>query len=115
MRLFVAIDLPPDARLAIVNEQHRIASALTSVRLVNAEQMHVTLVFLGDVPDARVAAVVETIKLDVEMPPFDIVFGGAGVFPPRGAPRALWIGINEGQDRVIALQQILADRLGAVG
>ena len=31
--------------------------------------------------------------------PFDIVFSGAGVFPPRGAPRVLWIGIGAGVDR----------------
>src|SRR5436305_1833733 len=111
MRLFVALDLPTDAKIAIAEQQHRLAAALTSVRLVTFEALHVTLVFLGDVADTQVPAVADAIATGVDLAPFDIVFGGAGVFPPRGAPRALWIGINEGQDRVIALQQILADRL----
>jgi 2'-5' RNA ligase len=115
MRLFVAIDLPPDVKQAIVKEQQRIVAALASVRLVKPEQMHVTLAFFGEVPDARVPSVVETINLDVEMPPFDIVFGGAGVFPPRGAPRALWMGVAEGAEHLVALQAVLAGRVAALG
>jgi RNA 2',3'-cyclic 3'-phosphodiesterase len=126
MRLFVAADLPDAAREAIAAEQKRIASALTkeqrepsrrggALRWVKAEHSHLTLVFLGDVEDARVASVVESVGRNVDAAPFEIVFDGLGLFPPRGAPRVLWIGVDAGADALIDLQRELARRIAALG
>src|SRR5258705_11003161 len=45
-------------------------------------------------------------------PPFRFELGGVGAFPPRGAPRALWIGVKSGAEHVIQVQSLLAGRLG---
>src|SRR2546426_7761098 len=63
------------------------------LKWVKPEHSHLTLVFLGDVEDARVASVVEAVGRDLDISPFDIVFQGIGAFPPRGAPRVLWVGV----------------------
>jgi len=119
MRLFIAVDLSEDAREAIAAEQKRIASALggtkTSLKWVKSEQAHLTLVFLGSVDDGRVAAVVEAVGGDVDLAPFDMVLEGAGVFPPRGAPRVLWIGTTAGAAQLIELQRRLSARVAALG
>jgi 2'-5' RNA ligase len=115
MRLFVAIDLPPGAREALGVEQQRIARSLGNVRLVKPGQMHVTLVFLGELADPTASAVTMAMNEDVSLPPFEIVFGGIGAFPPRGAPRAFWIGITNGVEATVALQRVLSERIAALG
>jgi 2'-5' RNA ligase len=58
--------------------------------------------------------VVETMARDVAQPPFDMVLEGAGVFPPRGAPRVLWVGVTAGAGAIIDLQRGLAARIAAL-
>ena len=119
MRLFIAADLGDAARAAVAAEQERIRDALgraPSLKWVKPEHAHLTLVFLGNVDDARVSAIVAAVGADIEsQKPFDIVLEGAGVFPARGAPRVLWIGIIRGAADVIALQRTLASRVAAIG
>src|SRR5438067_4019640 len=119
MRLFVAADVPDAAREAIAAEQKRIASALRgsagSLRWVKPNHSHLTLVFLGDVEDARVASVVDAVGRDVDALPFDIAFEALGAFPPRGAPRILWIGIGAGAAALVDLQRELTRRVAALG
>src|SRR4051794_12499980 len=106
-------------RDAMAAEQKRIAKALGSaagsLKWVRPDQAHVTLVFLGQVADDGVPGLVETVGLDVDARPFDVVFGGVGMFPPRGAPRVLWTGITAGARELIALQRELAARIAARG
>jgi 2'-5' RNA ligase len=119
MRLFIAADLSDEAKQAIAAEQKRIAVALgrsgDSVKLVRPGQMHLTLLFLGEVPEARVTAVVETMNSPVDRPAFEIAFGGAGVFPRGGAPRVLWIGVTTGAAPLTDLQSAIAGRIRRLG
>ena len=48
-------------------------------------------------------------------PPFRFAFGGLGAFPPRGAPRALWIGVKSGAEQVVQVQSLVAERLETLG
>jgi 2'-5' RNA ligase len=116
MRLFIAIDLDEDARAGIAAEQKRLAAALrdssrSSIRWVRPDHMHLTLVFLGELDEARASAVIEDTGRDVAQAPFDLTFGGVGVFPPRGAPNVLWIGVASGAEPASALQRELAERV----
>jgi 2'-5' RNA ligase len=114
MRLFVAADLSDAARQAFAVEQQRIVAALaassSSPRWVQPDRVHLTLVFLGEVADRLVPAVVESLAAGIAQPPFEIALGGVGVFPLRGAPRVLWLGIAEGAAALGAMQRTLAQR-----
>ena len=63
MRLFVAVDLDENARWAIAAEQKRLmatrAGSSKSLRWVRPEQMHLTLVFVGNVDEAVGSPMVE--------------------------------------------------------
>ena len=119
MRVFVAIDLDEAARAAIADEQRRLKAALgetgSSVKWVRADHMHLTLVFLGEVPEPGVQALVDAVNEPVAQAPFDLAFGGIGVFPPRGAPSVLWVGAATGAGESIELQRQLADRARRLG
>jgi 2'-5' RNA ligase len=114
VRLFVAVDVDDAARAAIADEQQRLRAVSergTPLRWIRPEQMHLTLVFLGEVEHARVDEVVAAIGQPVDQPPIELAFSGLGVFPPRGAPRALWIGLGSGDAGLRDLQRAMASRV----
>jgi RNA 2',3'-cyclic 3'-phosphodiesterase len=119
MRLFAAVELSDDARAAIAAEQQRIATALgevaRSLRFVRAGHMHLTLAFIGEIAEVRAGSIVEVMSADIAQAPFQLVFGGVGVFPPGGAPRVLWLGVAQGLQEVIELGALVARRLVSVG
>jgi RNA 2',3'-cyclic 3'-phosphodiesterase len=113
MRLFTAIELDDAARAAIGAKQDEVRRALggASMKWVRPEQMHLTLVFIGEMADDRVQPVVDVMQRDIPQQPFRLVFGGTGVFPPRGAPKVFWLGVVGGAEAAIALQQHVAGQL----
>jgi RNA 2',3'-cyclic 3'-phosphodiesterase len=118
MRLFVAIDLDEDARLAIAALQQRLVKTLGadgSIKTVDPDRMHLTLAFLGEIADRDVPAILDTLSMDIVVRRFAAVFQGVGVFPPRGAPRILWLGIGDGSAEVVEVQQVVARRLEGLG
>jgi RNA 2',3'-cyclic 3'-phosphodiesterase len=117
MRLFVAIDLDELARSAIAAEQARLRAETSPspARWVRPEQLHLTLVFIGQASDPQAAALREAFGAPIAMPPFEMTFGGLGAFPPHGAPRALWIAVQDGTSETVALQREVAARARGLG
>jgi 2'-5' RNA ligase len=114
MRLFVAVDPDAPSRDALADVQQRVTRRLasdTTLRWVRPEHLHLTLVFLGEITESAAAAVIPAAGEPVAQAAFDLSFAGFGAFPPRGAPRALWIGVTEGAASLIALQQEMAARM----
>ena len=115
-RLFSAIELGPSARDRIEAAQHRLSGVVRgSLRWVRPEHLHLTLVFAGEVDEVRAANLVELHGRNLPQHPFRLDLGGFGVFPARGAPRALWLGIRTGVEAVVAVQQTIAVRCEAAG
>ncbi len=117
-RLFAAIDFDDDVREAIGREQARVGRALSDaaqIRWVRPEQMHLTLVFLAAVPEKHLLALTAACSAPIAHPPFTMAFGGVGVFPPRSAPRVVWLGAIEGAAGAATLQQHVAARIEALG
>ncbi|MGB7219694.1 MAG: RNA 2',3'-cyclic phosphodiesterase [Vicinamibacterales bacterium] len=118
MRLFAAIDLNDEVREAIAAEQKRVAAIVgkgASLRWVLPAHMHLTLAFLGEVAEAAVPQIVDALSPNFDIAPFTAVFQHLGVFPPRGAPRVLWLGMAEGASQTVGLQRQVAQRLERVG
>jgi len=117
VRLFAAVDLSDETRDALAAEQRRLKKALEAagepLKWVRPANAHLTLVFLGHVGDERVPLLVADLARDINRPAFEITFSGVGLFPQRGAPRVVWIGVGTGADALIALQHDLAARIAA--
>ena len=90
-RLFVAIDPSAPVRDALARLSHGVPGA----KWVAPEQFHLTLRFIGAVEGALLDEIAEALG-DVEAPAFRLALDGVGHFPPRGAPRVLWAGVNDG-------------------
>lgn len=93
MRLFVAVNLPPELRAAI----HAAAAPLRAdpfpVRWVDPDGIHVTLKFLGEVERERLDDVVATLeRACVGAKAFPLEVGGFGAFPSADRARVVWVG-----------------------
>jgi 2'-5' RNA ligase len=81
MRLFIATEIDEPLRDKLVVIQTRLLEP--GVKLVERQNLHVTLKFLGEVSDEQVLAVREALR-NVKMAPFEVEIGGLGTFPPGG-------------------------------
>lgn len=119
MRLFFAIDLDDSAR-AVAEQAGRSLAGRTAelgatVRWVKPAGLHLTLAFLGDVEDDRVAGISAVSAAPFPHSPFDLSLSVAGAFPPRGSPRVIWIGPGRGGAEVVSLSRLLWQRLADAG
>lgn len=89
MRLFIAIEIPDDLKKIFGSLRADIPGA----RWVAAEQIHLTLAFLGEVEEAAVESLNSEIA-GIQLHEFKLCFSGTGCFPNRHRPRVLWIGLE---------------------
>ncbi|MBL8164431.1 MAG: RNA 2',3'-cyclic phosphodiesterase [Anaerolineae bacterium] len=88
-RLFTAIELPEAVQKSLLP----LCAGVPGARWSRREQMHLTLRFIGEVDEAQFAAIREALKR-ARVSPFGMALKGVGQFPPRGAPRVLWVGVQ---------------------
>ncbi len=89
-RLFVAIDLPEDTKDAILRLRQ---DDLPPGRWPRRDALHLTLHFIGNVPEA-VARAYGRILREVDAPAFDLRITGVGQFPIEARPRVIWTGVE---------------------
>ena len=85
-------------------------------RFGDPDQTHVTLRFLGQrssEEQGRIAAAATAAAS--RKVPFELVFGGLGVFPDERRPHTLWLGLKRGRSEVAALAARLTEALQDVG
>jgi 2'-5' RNA ligase len=112
MRLFAALDPPPPAVTSLQDAVSELPS-LPALRIVPAEQWHLTLAFYGKVPDGRVDEVRERLgRAAARAEPLSLRLTGAGTFG-RQARRAhvLWAGLSGDVEQA----RRLAERCSAAG
>lgn len=109
-RLFVALPPSEPARAALAS----LADGLARARWTPAEQLHLTLRFIGDVTEDQKEAVREALAR-VTGAPFPLGVEGVGRFPPRGNPGVVWAGVGNGHPFLHRLRQQVDDRLLASG
>lgn len=116
MRMFVGIGLPEECRTSIVGALSPLAERGLPVSWTRAENLHITVKFLGEVPDARVEEMGELLaEAAGETAPFRLVVEGAGGFPTLSSPRILWAGVREPLDPVRKLHQNMEKILAGAG
>ena len=93
MRVFIAIDLPDQIRTRIAELEHDLKPVTTSARWVAAESIHVTLKFIGEIPEQRLPSV-DSALFGLSWKPFTVTVRGIGFFPGNRSPRVFWAGLE---------------------
>lgn len=119
MRCFIAIDIPEDVRAELTDLQKELASGVDlrkgDVKWVDPEGMHLTLKFLGEVPDSEIVGVCNIAKeVASRHKAFDFAVKEVGSFGGRSA-RVLWVGAGLDCPELLDLQQDLEEQLDRAG
>ena len=103
IRAFVAVDLEPQTVQKIAEAIAQLRPRMPGIRWLPPANFHLTLKFLGDVDEAKVAPIAAA--LERELYPFScftINAKGLGVFPDLKRPRILWVGLVGGELNALA-------------
>lgn len=95
LRLFIALNLPEAVQKGLAAVQQNL-QPLTGplVKWVEPKNMHLTLEFLGDVDDSRVALLKEILQQTAgDCPAINLSLKGVGAFPHWRSPRVIWVGL----------------------
>jgi tRNA nucleotidyltransferase (CCA-adding enzyme) len=109
MRLFVALHPDAGTRAWLADAQKRLRKELRrwgrELRWTDPEKIHLTLVFLGEIPEA---APIVTALEGCRCEPMNLTVAGLGVFPNPHRPAVLWAGLSEPTGALAALQAEIA-------
>ncbi len=112
-RAFIAIELPDHVKKLISAHIERLKSVVTGgVKWVDPGIAHITLAFIGSVPDTRLSLlsrIVDTVASD--FPSFGLNTGRLGAFPNTLCPRVLWLGLEDEAQVLMQLQGRLRNAL----
>jgi 2'-5' RNA ligase len=116
LRTFIAVELPDDVRARLLALQELLARAGGDVKWVEEENLHVTLLFLGEVDERDLPAVCTAVgKACAAVPAFPLSVEGVGSFGKPQRPRTLWAGVGEGHEELVALHAAIEGPLLALG
>lgn len=96
-RLFVAIELDDAVRTKLTETLDALKQIITrqGVRFVSPAKLHVTLRFLGHVPEELLPTLVEELgKATQECSTLDVAVGKMGCFPDPARPKVIWQGVH---------------------
>ena len=104
MRLFIAIDIPEEIKNQIkeIKEQIKIDG---KANFIDAEKIHLTLKFLGDVPDSQAEEIKQSLS-KISFEPFEAITSELGVFPNENRIRVIWLGLKNHEHLKLLKQEI---------
>ena len=89
MRLFIAIELPDDVKMKLVG----VIPKHSAIHRVAADQLHLTLHFLGDVA-AEQLSLLKAALAEIRLETCLLEFDKTGCFPHLRYPRVFWAGLK---------------------
>jgi 2'-5' RNA ligase len=123
IRAFVAVELDAALRQALARTQEDLRARLRQtggpglrVQWVRPEAIHLTLKFLGDIPEERVAEIRTSLTgVAAGHVRFTVEAEGLGVFPDLRGPRILWVGLADPGGAITSLRADVEAALTAAG
>lgn len=89
MRCFVGIKVPYNKKIENVQ---KILKDNYRIKLVEPQNLHITLRFLGEIDDKNVDKIIKALKM-LDFNKFNIKMEGMGAFPRETHARVVWIGL----------------------
>ncbi|MFO0844501.1 MAG: RNA 2',3'-cyclic phosphodiesterase [Gemmataceae bacterium] len=111
LRTFLAVEVTPSIRDRLGELQETLARSADAVKWVEGENLHVTLIFLGDVDERDVTDVCRAVsKVCAAVPAFSMSVEGVGTFGNPRRPRTIWAGVGRGAAELVAMHGAAGSR-----
>jgi len=116
MRTFIAIELPDRIKKEIEQLQAPLKKTNAFVSWVKPENIHVTLKFLGEVPENKINEVFSATGKALEgAKKFTMSLKGLGAFPDVRRPRVIWVGSGSGEKELSYLANRVEEEMEKIG
>ena len=116
IRSFLAFELPAPMKTVLSDALEKLKGAGLDVRWTAPANIHLTVVFLGDVAEKDIPFIEGAAgEICSRFRPFDASVNGVGIFGPRGRPRVLWAGVDGETERLALCKRELLEALKPVG
>ncbi len=111
-RTFIALEMNEDLQNHLSGVIQRVAQVLPRVRWVDPLGIHLTLAFLGELTDERLADAVQAAEAAARRSAtFSYRLSRPGIFGPPNQPRVIWMGIDEPSGALRNLHRMLSHEL----
>jgi 2'-5' RNA ligase len=113
IRAFIAVDIPVSQKvIEVINELKKIQ---LNAKIVETENLHLTLKFLGDTDEDLIDKIGEIISdVIIDIPSFEITLKKMGVFPNQKYIKVVWIGV-ENTEFLKKIAEKIDPKLGDLG
>ncbi len=116
LRTFIGVGLENSLRDRAIALQEKLAATGAQVKWVEPDNLHVTLLFLGEVGERDLVGVCRAVTQTCSrQSPFSLSLEGVGCFPNTRRPRVVWAGIGEGGQELCDLHDALEPPLQELG
>ena len=116
LRTFIAVDLAAGVKDRLTALQEKLGRSAAGVKWTRRENMHLTLLFLGEVEQLEVVSICRVVQQRARKhAPFTLETAGLGAFPNARRPKILWAGLTDGVTELRALHADLEEGLLDLG
>jgi len=116
MRCFISVELPEEIKQKMQAVVNKLKAAEAEVKWVEAQNVHLTLKFLGWVEEKDLENLVSITEGVVKgFKGFQVRFEGLGTFPEGRSPRVVWVGAVSGQEEMKKIAGSLEKELAQAG
>ncbi len=116
LRTFIAIPMGPSIQKTASDVQEDLKRLFLDVKWVKPPQIHLTLKFLGDVEEEKIATIKQIMAKHLPMfKAFDAQLTQAGAFPSARHPQIIWLGLKDVQGEIKKIVELLENELEQAG
>jgi len=114
-RLFIALEIPEDLLDEFIEIRDQIYGSCKRVKWEPKEKLHITLKFLGDIPESIEKFILEKIKKIVNKSShINLNFSKFGLFFRDNSPKILWAGFKH-SEQLIKIVNEIEDEMKSIG
>jgi len=115
VRAFVALEIPVSVVDSLVEAQKELEATGADIKLVERENLHLNLKFLGEISEAQ-ASEAKSRLAKLSLKGADVTIAGVGAFPSPSRPRVVWAGLApEDEHFILPIADGVATALEGIG
>ena len=116
LRTFIALPLPSELKEQMARVQSELRNADADVKWDSRDKFHITLKFLGEVPEESVDELMVAMEESVSgIAPFKLEVRELGAFPDLNRVQVVWVGVKGEPAQISRLQQKIESNTEQLG